>query len=73
LTSISEKPTVSTTTTTTTTTTTIIIIIIIIIIISRRRRENCILVDVVIPLDRNVTQKEAENKLKYKGLCIEIQ
>jgi hypothetical protein len=28
---------------------------------------------VAIPSDRNVTQKEAEKKLKYKRLCIEIQ
>jgi hypothetical protein len=28
---------------------------------------------VAIPADRNVLQKEAEKKLKYKGLCIEIQ
>ena len=26
-----------------------------------------------IPADRNVVQKEAEKKLKYKRLCIEIQ
>ena len=26
-----------------------------------------------IPADRNVVQKEAENRLKYKSLCIEIQ
>jgi len=39
-----------------------IIIIIIIIIIY-----------VAIPADRNVVQKEAEKKLKYKSLCIEIQ
>ena len=26
-----------------------------------------------IPADRNVVQKEGEKKLKYKGLCIEIQ
>ena len=25
------------------------------------------------PADRNVTQKEAEKKLKYKSLCVEIQ
>jgi hypothetical protein len=31
------------------------------------------LIDVAIPADRNVVQKEAENKLKYKSLCIEIQ
>ena len=29
--------------------------------------------DVAIPTDRNVVQKEAEKKLKYKSLCIEIQ
>jgi hypothetical protein len=28
---------------------------------------------VAIPADRNVVQKEAEKKLKYKTLCIEIQ
>ena len=27
----------------------------------------------VIPADRNVVQKEAERKLKYNNLCIEIQ
>ena len=29
--------------------------------------------DVAIPTDRNVTQKEAEKKLKYKSLCMEIR
>jgi len=29
--------------------------------------------DVVKHADRNVMQKEAENIIKYKGLCIEIQ
>jgi hypothetical protein len=29
--------------------------------------------DVAIPADRNVTQKEGEKKLKYNSLCIEIQ
>ena len=42
----------------------LIIIIIIIIIIT------CTLIDVAIPADRNVVQKEAEKKLKYKGLYI---
>ena len=32
-----------------------------------------IMIDVAIPADRNVVQKEAEEKLKYKSLCIEIQ
>jgi hypothetical protein len=31
------------------------------------------LIDVTIPADRNVMLKEAEKKLKYKSLCIEIQ
>ena len=30
-------------------------------------------IDVAIPADRNVVQKEAEKKLIYKSLCIEIQ
>jgi hypothetical protein len=30
-------------------------------------------IDVAIPADRNVVQKEAEKKLKYKSLYIEIQ
>jgi hypothetical protein len=29
--------------------------------------------DVAIPEDRNVVQKEVEKKLKYKSLCVEIQ
>jgi hypothetical protein len=31
------------------------------------------LIIIIIPADRNVLQKEAEKKLKYKSLCIEIQ
>jgi hypothetical protein len=30
------------------------------------------LIDVAIPSDRNVIQKEAEKKLKYRNLSIEI-
>jgi hypothetical protein len=37
------------------------------------KEKTCILIDVAIPADRNVTQKEAEKKLKYKSLCTEIQ
>jgi hypothetical protein len=37
------------------------------------KKKTCILIDVVIPADRNVTQKQAEKKLKYKSLCTEIQ
>jgi hypothetical protein len=33
----------------------------------------CMLIDVTIPGDRNVIQKEAEKILKYKNLTIEIQ
>ena len=29
-------------------------------------------IDVAIPADRNVVQKEEEKKLKYKSLCVEI-
>ena len=50
----------------------ITIIIIIIIIIINKKRKTCALIDVAIPADRNVVQKEAEIKLKYKRLCIEI-
>jgi hypothetical protein len=42
-------------------------------IIIKKREKICILTDVAIPMDRNVTQKEAEKKLKYKNICIEIQ
>ena len=31
------------------------------------------MIDVTIPADRNVVQKEAENKLKYRSLCTEVQ
>ena len=43
------------------------------IIIKNNKEKTCTLIDVAIPADRNVVQKEAENKLKYKSLCIEIQ
>jgi hypothetical protein len=35
--------------------------------------KTCILIDVAVPTGRNVVQKEAENKLRYKSSCIEIQ
>jgi len=31
------------------------------------------LIDVAIQEDRNVTQKEAEKKIKYESLCVEVQ
>jgi len=43
------------------------------IIIKNKKEKTCTLVDVKIPADRNVVQKEAENKLKYKSLCTEVQ
>ena len=43
------------------------------IIIKNEKEKTCTLIDVAIPADRNVVQKEAEKKLKYKSLCVEIQ
>jgi hypothetical protein len=40
---------------------------------NNQKGKKCTLIDVAIPTDRNVVQKEAEKKLKYKSLCIEIQ
>jgi len=45
----------------------------IIIIIITKKEKTCILIDVAIGVDRNVVQQEAEEKFKYKSLCIEIQ
>ena len=43
------------------------------IIIKNKKEKTCTLIDVAIPADRNTVQKDAEKKLKYKSLCIEIQ
>ena len=43
------------------------------IIIKNKKEKTFTLTDVAILTDRNVVQKEAEKKLKYKSLCIEIQ
>jgi len=43
------------------------------IIIKNKKEKTCTLITVAIPTDRNVVQKEAEKKLKYKSLGIEIQ
>jgi hypothetical protein len=43
------------------------------IIIKNQKEKTCTLIDVAIPADKNVVQKEAENKLKYKRLYIQIQ
>ena len=42
-------------------------------IIKNKNEKTCTLIDVAIPADRNFVQKEAEKKLKYKSMCIEIQ
>ena len=43
------------------------------IIIRDNEKGTCMLIDVAILGDRNVTEKEAEKILKYKDLTIEIQ
>ena len=39
---------------------------------NNNKEKTCTLIDVAIPADRNVVQKEEEKKLKCKSLCIEI-
>ena len=41
-------------------------------IIRDNRQGTCMLIDVAIPVDRNVIQKESEKILKYKDLIIQI-
>jgi hypothetical protein len=43
------------------------------LIIKNMKDKICLLIDVAVPSDRNVIQKESKNKLKYKNLSIEIQ
>jgi hypothetical protein len=43
------------------------------IIIKNMKDKICLLIDIAIPSDRNVIQKESEKKLKYKNLSVEIQ
>jgi hypothetical protein len=43
------------------------------IIMKNKKDKIFLLIDVAIPLDRNVIRKESEKKLKYKTLSIEIQ
>jgi hypothetical protein len=40
------------------------------IIFKNKKDQTCLLIDVAIPSDKNVIQKEAEKKLKYKNLII---
>ena len=39
-------------------------------LIKNKKETICILIDVAIPADRNVVQKEAGKVVKYKSLCI---
>ena len=43
------------------------------IIIKNKKDKTCTLIDVAIPADRNVVQNEAQKKLKYESLGIEMQ
>jgi hypothetical protein len=38
------------------------------IIVKNKKDKTCLLIDVAIPSDKNIIQKEAEKKLKYKHL-----
>jgi hypothetical protein len=41
--------------------------------IKNKKEKTCTLIEVAVPADRNVVQKEAEKTLKYKSLGIEIK
>ena len=43
------------------------------VIIKNKKEKTCTLIYVAMPANGNVVQKEAEKKLKYKILCIEVQ
>ena len=43
------------------------------IITKNKTEKTCTLIDEAITADRKVVRKEAEKKLKYKSLCIDIQ
>ena len=42
------------------------------LIILNKNEQNCLIVDVAVPDDVNVSKKETEKRLKYKDLQIEI-
>jgi hypothetical protein len=42
-------------------------------ILVKNKDRTCVLIVVAIPSNKNVIQKKAEKKLKYKNLCVEIQ
>jgi hypothetical protein len=37
------------------------------VIVTNKKDKTCLLIDVAIPSDKNVIQKEAEKKLKYRN------
>jgi hypothetical protein len=43
------------------------------IIVKNKKDKTCLVIDVAVPSDKNVIQKEAKRKLEYKNLSIEIQ
>ena len=43
------------------------------IIIKDKKQNNCLLIDMSVPSDKNISSKEFEKKYKYKDLEIEIQ
>jgi len=43
------------------------------ITLKNKKDKTCTLIDVALPAERNVVQKEEEKLLKYKCLCIEIK
>ena len=43
------------------------------ILIKNKEKNTCTQIDVAIPAGRNSVQKDAEKKIKYNSLCIEMQ
>lgn len=43
------------------------------IVVKDLRAKTCLIIDVAIPMDENIVAKEAEKRIKYKDLEIEIQ
>lgn len=43
------------------------------IVVQNKKQKTCIIIDVAIPSDYNIIQKEVEKKLKYKDLQIQLQ
>jgi hypothetical protein len=43
------------------------------IIIKNKKEKTCKLIDVAVPVDRNVVQKEADKKIKHTSLCTYIR